>query len=100
MNNSRFRQSRRRNAATDVFSSGCVETKGLNLAPREERKYEFADGETGREYFLQGVNTRGDFGFASGGHRRLQGANRLPGIPVSNQFLCGVASPLGSKVPT
>jgi hypothetical protein len=27
-------------------------------------------------------------------------SNVLSGIPVSNQFLCGVASPLGSKVPT
>ena len=82
-----------RSPATVVFSRGYVEKEGLKLAPREERKYEFADGETGREYFLQGVNTRGDFGFASGGHRRLQGANRLPKKsslqPILLRFLNG-----------
>jgi hypothetical protein len=63
----RFESSRRRKP---------VNHRG-GLAPRETRRYEFVDGETGGEYFLQGVNRRGDFGFASGGNRRPQGANRL-----------------------
>jgi hypothetical protein len=33
MGNSRFRPSRGRTSATGVFSRGCVETKGLKLAP-------------------------------------------------------------------
>lgn len=49
-----------RSLATGVFSRGCIETKGFELAPQETLKYELSNGESGRTGILRLLTTRGN----------------------------------------